>query len=338
MTEQAPDKPRLTARTLGIYAGVGAGAAALVWIVSTFIGQYHISGFFLTDGVWQSRALRVLAAAVAGAALGTAGMALQGLLRNPLAEPYVLGISSGAGVGVLVGPLVAAAAGLGQWATTPVLALGGALATCLAVYSIAQRHGRLDPYVLLLSGVIISVFNSALMMGILLFCGQNQRLGFISWGMGRIPDSPDGLMLVLCGACVVAGWLVLLLRGAAFNTLGLGDDVASSSGVRVHWLRTETFVVVGLVTAAAVGIAGPIGFLGLIVPHICRMIFGADHRRLAVVSGFAGAVLLMIADTLGRTCGGWFNVGDIPVGVITAMAGGPFFIYLLRRRFKEMGR
>jgi iron complex transport system permease protein len=174
-------------------------------------------------------------------------------------------------------------------------------------------------------------------MGILLFCDPNQRLKFVWWGMGKVPDSTPGAVLALCAACVAGGWFVLLLRGAAFNSLGLGDEVAASSGVRVHWLRTETFAVVGLMTAAAVGLAGPIGFLGLIVPHICRMIFGPDHRRLVLVSGFTGAVLLMIADTLGRTCGAWFNVGDIPVGVITAMCGGPFFIWLLRRRFREIG-
>jgi iron complex transport system permease protein len=126
--------------------------------------------------------------------------------------------------------------------------------------------------------------------------------------------------------------MILLLRGSSYNTLGLGDDVAASSGVGVHWLRAETFIVAALITSAAVALAGPIGFVGLIVPHVCRMIFGPDHRKLAVISGMAGAIFLMVADTLCRTVGPLLSGGEIPVGVLTALSGGPFFIVLLRRR------
>jgi iron complex transport system permease protein len=154
--------------------------------------------------------------------------------------------------------------------------------------------------------------------------------------MGQLPDSTDLLLLGTCGPCALAGWAVLLLSAAAFNVLGLGDEVAASSGVSVNRLRLTTFTAVGLMTAAAVALAGPIGFLGLIVPHICRMILGPDHRVGLIASGFVGAIVLMAAETLCRTVGPYIGVSRIPVGILTALAGGPFFIYLLRRRFREV--
>ena len=283
--------------------------------------------------IWRLRVFRLLAAGAVGTGLAVAGLALQGLMRNPLAEPYVLGISSGAGVGVLLGGTLGVVAHLGVWAT-PTLAMAAALATSAVVYGIAQRRGRLDPYVLLLAGVIVNVFNGAMILGILQFVKQEEMIHFIGWGMGQIPEwlwFKPGL-LMLCWGMVLFGWVVLFVRASAFNTLNLGDEVAASSGVAVHWLRGETFFVVSLMTAAAVALAGPVGFVGLIVPHVCRMIFGPDHRRLTIICGFGGAMFLMIADTLCRLLGEAFRLGELPVGVITAMVGGPFFIVLLRRR------
>ena len=152
----------------------------------------------------------------------------------------------------------------------------------------------------------------------------------------RAAENASWTMLCLAAAVVIAGWGVLFLRGSAFNALGLGDAVASSLGVGVHRLRIETFLVVGIMTSACVALAGPIGFLGLIVPHVCRILFGPDHRKLAVVSGMAGAVFLMLADTLCRTIGPMLSGGEIPVGVLTALCGGPFFIFLLRRRTSQV--
>lgn len=290
----------------------------------------------LTVNVWRMRLLRLATASAVGSALAAAGMALQALLRNPLAEPYVLGVSSGAGVGVLVGSVLAARGLLRiGWAGTPALALAGAVGSCLVVYGVAQRRGRLDPYVLLLSGVIVNVFNGALMLAILLLSRSADIINFVGWGMGQIGDATDASLLWLCAAFILAAWSVLFLRGAWFNALGLGDDVAGSAGVPVHWLRVETFALAALMTAAAVALAGPVGFVGLIVPHVCRMIIGADHRRLVLFSGFVGAMFLMLADTLCRTVGEWVSVGSVPVGIITAISGGPFFIHLLRGRLKE---
>ncbi len=323
-------RPRVTFLKLVLYCLCGSAALVAVCLACAMIGELK----FTWQVFYELRLGRTLAAAMVGAGLSVGGMALQALLRNPLAEPYILGISSGAGVGVGLGPMLAAAAGLGAMLTTPALALAGAMGTCLLVYGIAQRRGRLDPYVLLLSGVIINVFNGALMLVILLLSDRNKVIEFVSWGMGRMPDVPASDFCALGGwACVVAaGWAWLFLLGNQFNTLGLGDAVASSSGVSVHRLRVETFVVVGLITSVCVARAGPIGFVGLIVPHVCRMIFGPDHRTLAIACGFVGAIFLVVADTLCRTLGPMLSIGEIPVGVLTAILGGPFFILLLRRR------
>ena len=286
--------------------------------------------------LWQAWVFRLLAAAVVGAALAAGGMALQGLLRNPLAEPYILGVSSGAGVGVLLGMAAAAWWAVPAWASTPLLAFAGAMATCAVVYAVAQRRGRLDPYSLILSGVIVNTFNAAIMLTIYLYIDPHRIADFAHWAMGRLPDSVDRVLLIVCAGCIGAGWLVLLLHAAALNVLGLGDAVASSSGVAVQRLRLAVFLAVGLMTAAAVALAGPIGFLGLIVPHICRMVVGPEHRRGVLASALAGAVFLVLAETLCRRVGPYVGVSLIPVGILTALTGGPFFIYLLRKRFREM--
>ena len=283
--------------------------------------------------LWRARLLRWLAAAVVGAGLAIGGMALQGLLRNPLADPYILGVSSGAGVGVLLGMAAAASwSALPEWASTPALAFVGALVTCAVVYALAQRSGRLDPYTLILAGVIANTFNGAIMLAIYLYVDVYRIAEFTHWAMGRLPDSVDVRLLIMCGGLVIAGGCVLLWHAAAANVLTLGDQVAASTGVAVGRLRIVTFTAVGLMTAAAVALAGPIGFVGLIVPHICRMIVGPDQRIGLATSAVAGAVLLVLAEGLCRWVGPMVNVSLVPVGILTALTGGPFFVVLLRRQ------
>jgi iron complex transport system permease protein len=330
---RATEPKSLSAGRLAVLLAIMAVMTVSVGATCSLFGEVA-----LTWQTWTARLLRLLAAATVGAALASAGMALQGLLRNPLAEPYILGISSGAGVGVLLGLALANWMATPTWAVTPTLALAGALATCGVVFGIAQRRGRLDPYVLLLSGVIVNAFNGAIMFAIFLVVPKSSIADFAVWAMGGVAENlaiTNPGFLAICTLAVIAGWAILFFRGSAFNALGLGDDVASSTGVSVHFLRAETFVVVGVMTSAAVMLAGPVGFLGLIVPHICRLTVGPDHRRLAIVSGFGGAIFLMAADTLCRLAGGWLQVGEVPVGIVTAFSGGPFFIYLLRSRLRE---
>ncbi len=340
MSEQAPSPaPAMSLRRLAAHLIVLAAALVVIGFACSLIGTYPVvrpvKWQLWLSQVWRARVVRLAAAAAVGGGLAAGGVALQGLLRNPLAEPYILGISTGAGVGVLMGLAATSWTALPVWATTPVLAFVGALLTSVIVYGLAQRRGRLDPYSLILSGVIVNVFNGAIMLSIYLYVDPYRIAEFARWGMGEIPDGIRLETLAICAACIVLGCAYIFLRGAAFNMLGLGDDVAASAGVPVPRLRVETFAAVALMTAAAVALAGPIGFLGLIVPHICRMLLGPDHRRLALVSIFAGGIILVVAETFCRAAGPWIGVGKIPVGILTALAGGPFFIYLLRRRFRQ---
>jgi iron complex transport system permease protein len=315
-----------------LWAAALLAAAVVVGGACTLVGVIRLSD--LTRQIWATRAMQVLTAGIVGASLAAGGLALQGLMRNPLAEPYILGISSGAGVGVMMGLAAAARLSLPPWASTPVLAFVGAMVSCLAVYLVAQRRGRLDPYSLILSGVIVNIFNGAIMLAGNLYIDPHRIADLTYWAMGQLPDSTPTALLAVCGSCIVAGWAVLMANSAAYNVLGLGDDVASSSGVHVNRLRLATFGAVGVMTAAAVALAGPIGFLGLIVPHVCRMTFGPDHRLGMIVTPLAGAIFLMIAETICRSLGNAMGLGRVPVGILTALAGGPFFIFLLRTRFR----
>jgi iron complex transport system permease protein len=336
----------VTARGLLLAFWLAAAPTAATLLLCSFFGQIRIhpgpglrfwTWSLWTNPVWQARLTRLAAAAIVGAGMSAGGAATQALLRNPLADPYILGIASGAGVGVRLAvslsvlhllPLPGSAL-LG----TPPAAFAGALATCLLVYGLAQRRGHLDAYSLILAGVIVNTFNYSLMLLLSMFADPFHVDDFSRWAMGEIPDAADAALLAACGLCVAAGWLRLFLRGAAFNVLALGADIAQSSGVSVGRLRLETFLLVGLMAAAAVALAGPVGFIGLIVPHLCRMALGPDNRRLALASGFGGACVLMAADTLCRTVGPAVGIGKIPVGVVMALAGAPFFIWLMRRRY-----
>ncbi len=328
-TPQASTRPEVSARRLVATVVVLAVALAAVMAACSLVGVASLSW-----PTWQMRMLRILAAAIVGAGLATAGAVLQSLLRNPLASPYILGISTGAGVGVLTG-LILLEAGVGAlWLNEPALAAVGALATMAVVYAVAQRRGRLDPLSLLLTGVIVNAFNGAIMLFIQVYLSPNILADYIHWAMGMVPEAPSPWLLASTAGLTGAGWLYLFGRSQAFNVQSLGDDVASSSGVNVHRLRLTTFAVASLITAAAVALAGPIGFVGLIVPHLARLVLGADHRRLLIASGFVGAMFLVLADTFCRATVLRFG-GELPVGILTALMGGPFFLLLLRRRLGE---
>jgi len=322
----------LSARRLAITAAAAAIALAVVMFACSLVGQAGWAAPGQTGGWWTLRLMRILAAATVGAALAVAGAALQSLLRNALASPFVLGISSGAGVGVLIAMTVMASGLL--WLGIPAMAAAGALVTVAVVYLVAQRRGRLDPYSLLLTGVIVNSFNGAILLFIYLYASPYVIADYISWAMGAISESHSVGLLAAAAALTVVCWVVLFALGHAFNVQSLGDDVATSSGISVHRLRLITFILASALTAAAVALAGPVGFVGLIVPHICRFVVGSDHRRLMIVAGFVGAALLVVADTFCRSTVLWFHQ-ELPVGLITALSGGPFFLVLLRRRFQE---
>ncbi len=310
---------------------LGAVAVGTAFWVSTRVGVLETtSGGWWGNPIWRLRALRAAAAAVVGGALGMAGAAIQGLLRNPLGEPYVLGVSSGAGVGVRVAMLVGTGAGWGAW-RLPAFAFAGAALSAAAVAAAAWRSGRRDPWSLVLAGVMANVVNGAIIMALYLVAEPLRLDEFARWSMGELPEAVEPALLVICAALVAVGAAALLRAAAALNAAALGDDVAHSLGVDVAGLRRTVLCAGGAMTAAAVALAGPVGFVGLLVPHIGRRAVGPDQRRLLIWSAFAGAALLVAADAACRAAGRAWGIGRLPVGLLTALVGAPAFLLALSR-------
>jgi ABC-type Fe3+-siderophore transport system permease subunit len=277
--------------------------------------------------VWEIRFPRILMGLFVGASLAMVGAALQALVRNPLADPYVLGVSSGAALGATVG----LALGLGSFAGgvgVPLAAFLGSAVTILIVYGIAASQGRLPIQTLLLAGVIVNAICSALMMFTNSILAPTSLYRVVVWLMGSL-GAPSYAGLAGMGCCTGAAMALLLRRSQELNLIAVGEDTALSLGVEVVQVQRMIFFVSALVTGAVVAVSGMIGFVGMVVPHLVRMLWGADHRLLFPLSALGGGILLMVADTIARTV---VAPEEIPVGVITALIGGPFFIYLLMTR------
>jgi iron complex transport system permease protein len=326
--------PHLTAGRLTTVLSV-LGLVALGSIVaSTLIGPVPASlGIALGPGgaatadwaiLFSARLPRVLLAAVVGGALATAGTALQGLLHNPLADPHVLGVSGGAAVG----GIVALALGADPVsATVPLAAFAGALATIAFIDGAARAGGRATPHAVLLIGVVWNAIAAALIMLVNVLASYVQAQGVLFWIMGALTTQSYQLVGVAAGYALV-GVTWLLWYAQDLNALTSGDEGAQQLGVDVERTRRWVFVAAALLVAAAVAVSGIIGFVGLIVPHSLRLLFGADHRLLLPASFLGGAIFLIWADTLARTV---LGVAELPVGVVTALIGGPVFVWLLRR-------
>jgi iron complex transport system permease protein len=276
----------------------------------------------------QVRLPRVLLAFLVGGSLAAVGVALQALLRNPLADPFVLGISSGAALGAAVALLFGV--GLSMWSLSalPVCGFVGALVALLILYRISTTQFGFSIYTLLLAGVILSAIFSALIMFLTSVSEPNRAFGMYAWLMGSLtgPDySTLGILVVYLGM----GLLVLASQAQSLNLLTMGEEAARSLGVEVERVKKLVFVATALITGAVVAFSGLIGFVGLIVPHAVRLAVSADHRLLLPVAGLTGGVFLMVADTAARTL---ISPSEIPVGVITALVGGPVFLYLLVNR------
>jgi iron complex transport system permease protein len=280
------------------------------------------------------RAEPVLLASLIGAALAVAGVAYQAILKNPLADPYLLGVSSGASLAAYLWRLPAAGlfAGLGAIWSQQAFALAGALAAVGVVFTLASRRGRIEPVTLLLVGVIVNAVNGSIFLFVNAIRPElAQDGGAIAFLVGRIPTNVDGRQ-VSVAACVCGVLFILLLAIAPqLNVAGLSEAEARSLGVRIGRLRWTALVSASLMTAVAVAVTGPIGFVGLVCPHLARRIVGHDARRLLPLSAAIGAGLLALADTLSRTM---IRAVDtwLPVGVLTGLLGGPFFLYLLYRQ------
>ncbi|MCK4710657.1 MAG: iron ABC transporter permease [Gammaproteobacteria bacterium] len=272
--------------------------------------------------IWELRAPRATIAFVTGALLSLAGLLMQVLLRNPLADPYILGISSGSSVAALS----AMTLGLGgYWVSGS--AFAGAFISMLLVFGLSHRNGNWNPSRLLLTGVVIAAGWGAMINFILSTSPDKPLRGMLFWLMGDINNiTPEPASLVV----LIAGFIITMLIARQLNILSRGDLQATALGVSVKPLRVSLFLLASCLTAFAVIQAGSVGFIGLIVPHMLRLVIGSDHRVLIPGSILLGGSLLLISDTLARTV---IAPQQLPVGVITAFIGVPFFLYLLNKNF-----
>ncbi|MEI6148267.1 MAG: iron ABC transporter permease [bacterium] len=271
------------------------------------------------------RITRVLAGLIIGAALSCSGVVLQAILRNPLAEPYVLGVSSGAGLGATLAILT----GLGAASAfaLPLCAFVMAVLTLFLVYALANQGSTPSLYSLILSGVIVSSVCSSLIMFMVSVAPVEGMHSILWWMLGNLEVTSDAL-LATTGVLALLGILGMWLLAPELNALTLGQDMAHHLGIRVKAAMGSGLLLATLVTAASVGVGGLIGFVGLIVPHSLRSLVGPDHRRLIPAAALGGGAFLAVCDAIARTV---LSV-EIPVGVVTALIGGPFFLVLLRRR------
>lgn len=311
-------------------AGVAFGAGEIAWaaLLPGGGGLSAIDRAILLD----VRLPRVLLAALLGGALTSAGVAFQALLRNPLADPYVLGVSGGASIGGVVALVFGVAGALGGLGL-PAFAFAGALGSLLLIERIATVGGRMTVYTVLLTGAIFNAFSAALIYFIQSVASLEQLHAIVFYLMGRIPSygypALGGLTLA-----IVAASALLAATGREFNALSLGEEGARQLGVSVEGVKRRTFVLGSLLTGVCVAVAGMIGFVGLVVPHVLRMILGPDHRLLLPAGFFGGAAFLVLADLAARLT---IAPDELPVGVVTALIGGPFFLWLLRRRGRTHG-
>jgi iron complex transport system permease protein len=268
---------------------------------------------------------RVILAAIVGAALACAGVIFQALLRNPLADPYILGISSGAGLGTIIAVISGFSWTL--WGRSPVavFAFIGAMATVWLVWMIGKLTGKNHVTGLLLAGVVISAFFSAMIMFLTSISRSKQVYATIFWLMGNIAEE-DYLVLWVSSGCVLTGIISLFYISPQLNVISFGQSDAKTMGINIGRIQTIAFAIAAAITAVAVSLSGLIGFIGLIVPHAIRLVFGPDHRQLLPLSAIFGAIFLVIADTVARIV---VAPAQLPVGVVTAMIGGPFFLVLL---------
>src|SRR3972149_1537840 len=278
--------------------------------------------------LFQIRLPRILLAAVVGGSLAAAGGVFQAILKNPLADPYVLGISSGAALGVLISLFTQINIMILSFTSTTLLAFAGAIITLYVVYKLSNINGRTPPQTILLVGVMVNAIIFAIILFLTLVIDSNQFYKIFFWLFGYI-SSPDYTSLAIISLFAIAGLIVLLTQAGSINLLTLGDDTAQTLGLDVERVKRRVFIACALLVAAGGSLCGPLGFLGIIVPHIVRLLLGYDYRIILPVSVIGGGIFLVIADTLARTV---ISPVEIPVGIITALCGGPYFIYLMRRK------
>ncbi len=318
-------------------AGLGQLPISPTEVVGSLLRSVGIqNGWAPTDSIieqtlWQIRFPRVVMSLFVGALLAVAGAVMQAIFGNPLAEPGVVGVSSGAAVGAAAS-IVFGLTMFGSW-TPAVLAFAGGLIATLLVYTTARAQGRTEAVTLILTGIAVNAFAGA-GLALFMFLGDtSSREQIVFWQLGSMNGSrwQEVLIVVLVGAIATS---VSIGFGRQYDLLSLGERTASHLGVRVEALRVASIVLVALLTGVAVAFVGIISFVGLVVPHLVRMLLGPSNRPLIIASFLGGATLLVYADLLARTV---IPSADLPIGILTSLIGGPFFYWLIRRSRRRAG-
>lgn len=328
-------RPQLTRRMLGVtlamsavllaagFIGLSAGSAGSGWDVVIRSLRGNADAHLLHEIIWRLRLPRVLLAALLGATLSLGGMVFQALLRNPLAEPYILGVSGGSAIGAIVGILLGLSRFPGVWST----AFIGSLATLGVLFLMSAGRSFERANTLLLSGVMVNAFCAAVIM-FLISMAQDSRLhNIIFWLMGDLATATIDQVGALA-VTVLPCFVVIFARSHAMNLMTMGSDMAHSMGVHIKSTSALLLVLTSLMVSATVSYCGLVGFVGLVMPHMLRLALGPDHRVLTPACILGGAAFMVLCDVLARTLPAQ---GEMPVGVISAMIGAPLFIYLLRK-------
>lgn len=326
-----------------VVAGISVGSTSIPWaVIARVIGAHVLpAGWVDASGiseaqqviVWMIRMPRVLVAGLAGAALAVAGTQMQGMFRNPLAEPNVVGVSAGAALGAVVSFVAGLAAQSALW--LPLCAFVGALGALATVYSITARAGRTPVATLLLAGIALSALLSSVttLLVSLSFVDWQVSAEIVFWLMGGL-DSRTWTHVWICLPFVALGTFTALWFTRDLDLMLLGEETSASLGVNVETVKRIVLTTAALLTAAAVAVSGVVGFVGLVVPHAIRLVLGPSHRVLVPASVVTGALFLIACDLIARTI---HPPTEIRLGVVTAAFGAPFFLYLLRKKGKELG-
>ncbi|PKL83819.1 MAG: iron ABC transporter [Ignavibacteriae bacterium HGW-Ignavibacteriae-3] len=314
----------LTCITIIIGLSSGPVNIGLKELFSAFFGGN--SDQTITKIILEIRLPRVLYAVAVGGGLSIAGAVFQAVLMNPLAEPYILGISSGGTFGAVLSFLIGA-----SFLGTQLLSFSGALIVMIIVFLLGKRFGELEPNVLLLTGVMVGAFFSAAILLMMTMLNDSLRTA-VFWLMGNLSIADkENLKFVLPVTFAVS--FLLILNSNKYNLLSLGTESAKQLGLNTTFFKNYTYLLSSIMIGTLVSVSGIIGFVGLLVPHVCRMIFGIDNRVVLPASFFIGASYLILCDTLARTI---ISPSELPVGAVTAIVGAPVFIYLLRKRFNSI--
>lgn len=280
--------------------------------------------------IFKIRLPRIILAAIVGFSLSLGGLVFQAMLRNPLADPFILGVSSGSAFGAVIGIVI----GFGYNLGIPVMSFSGALLTIYLILTAGRRKMGMESSTILLTGVIINAFFTAIIMFFIATAADDRLHSMLFWLYGDLSQSSYRESAIVAPV-MIASFVILYGFSKHLNLIAAGEEAAIQLGVDVERAKVICFIIVSLMVGLVVSLSGLIGFVGLIIPHLGRMAFGSDHRLLMPVSALGGAAFMVVADSLARTI---ISPGELPVGVITAFIGAPFFIYLLKTRGSKWTR